>query len=1173
MGRPELPEHLALLLTNEPVFDLYAHGPWRVPDGLYEEITRRGLALNADPRLSDLPFTLSDYYAADTTIVGAELWCLAEYLCGASAVRGGSRSDLEYELFPMFLAEPELPDRDPVWACMRSSTYRPPGDWLISAAGNNPDKRAIAYQLARECLDVFDGIEPLEHRRQALIALHELAKPEETTETPRSYLADIWARSATDDILAALPELSGPVNHLEWALDGFVAAHDRLRAVVDGGSAASLIAGLVQAAGATFAPAEFAVLGNEELFGEVSRTLARPFSSTDWWNQVRSWLALCVAGGEIDACRAWLDMYVRLDSALRGLPGVASNPNLDIPVVGFQRTVRQMFVRRPLTNPLVGRMTVAPVNDQPEPPADAPMVGQPELVAAAKEIVGAKERPVRLLIAGPDATGRRTGASLLLGDLMNDHLVAGARWVSDELYSTLDASSAVQQITRDIETCAHDKMLMVVDGLDRLLSFDRCGPIVAEELRRALKRYPGLNVVAVCGTGGDSRLFDVNPALYQQFLIARTQEFTDKQYAELVRRAVIRRGATISRTVTLTAGVMLTRTPPMLNLRGARLVEYLAEQCVAAARKRAKVGRTRSVSVTAADLPGQLVPGGVAAADPQAELDSCVGLDKIKRELALLVAEEKAQRMRREAGAVGVGSPAGGRNNTVVSSQPRHLVFTGQPGTGKTMIARILGRMYAGLGVLTSGHIVVVDRADLVQGETWEIGPRVRRAIDRAAGGVLCVEDAHELQPSEDSWREREVVNALQAAIQSRTSDLVVVLTGTDAGVNGLLKSESELAAFFPSVLRFPALTEDGFVELFATKAAAGGFTLQDGVLEQVRGLLSSTPTGNARLAVSLLERAVSRLSRRVLADDVLSEDESLHEILVEDVPETLATTSWVELPNDPLTEIDSLIGLTSVKDEVRLLVAEAKADRMRREAGIPLATPTRHLVFTGSPGTAKTTMARLVAAAYAKLGLLTSGHLVEVSRGDLIGEYLGQTTPKVRAAVAQALGGVLFIDEAYSLTPAWYDGYGMEAIAELIKLMEEHRDDLVVIVAGYERKMAQFMAANPGLASRFPTTLQFPDYTDTELVDIFTLMAHKAGYTLANDLLPAIHDLLRGVIRDETFGNGRYIRNIFDRAVALQGQRITESPNPPTDVRLLLAKDLPPTHTNQPDNHSGQYL
>jgi SpoVK/Ycf46/Vps4 family AAA+-type ATPase len=224
-------------------------------------------------------------------------------------------------------------------------------------------------------------------------------------------------------------------------------------------------------------------------------------------------------------------------------------------------------------------------------------------------------------------------------------------------------------------------------------------------------------------------------------------------------------------------------------------------------------------------------------------------------------------------------------------------------------------------------------------------------------------------------------------------------------------------------------------------------------------------------------------------------------------------------------------------------------------------------MVFTGNPGTAKTTVARLIAAVYARLGLLSSGHLVEVGRADLVGEYVGQTAPKVRAAVDRALGGVLFIDEAYALTPPdSARDYGHEAVAELLKLMEEQRADLVVIVAGYEREMQRFREFNPGLASRFPHVLRFPDYTDDELVTIFEIMAAEAGFTLADGVLDAVRALVRAAPRGPSFGN----------AVALQAQRImsAETPASVEEIRRLRPADLPGGGPSQDrDDVIGPYL
>lgn len=284
-------------------------------------------------------------------------------------------------------------------------------------------------------------------------------------------------------------------------------------------------------------------------------------------------------------------------------------------------------------------------------------------------------------------------------------------------------------------------------------------------------------------------------------------------------------------------------------------------------------------------------------------------------------------------------------------------------------------------------------------------------------------------------------------------------------------------------------------------------------------------------------------------------------------------TVPEVEI-GDPQGELAELVGLGPIKDRVRRLVAEARADQIRLTAGMPPADRSRHMVFVGNPGTAKTTIARLLARIYAELGTLANGHLIEASRVDLVGQYVGQTAPRVRKIFNRASGGVLFIDEAYSLIPPdAHRDFGVEAVATLLKLMEDRRDEVVVIVAGYPLEMERFLASNPGLASRFPKTLTFTDYDDDELVEIFTLIAEKQGFRLAD----GAKDRLRALIpepRPANFGNGRFVRNVFEEAVSIQAERLVGLHDPaPEDVRTLIPEDLPVEPPPDPPRLSGLYL
>jgi len=255
------------------------------------------------------------------------------------------------------------------------------------------------------------------------------------------------------------------------------------------------------------------------------------------------------------------------------------------------------------------------------------------------------------------------------------------------------------------------------------------------------------------------------------------------------------------------------------------------------------------------------------------------------------------------------------------------------------------------------------------------------------------------------------------------------------------------------------------------------------------------------------------------------------------------------------LDELDALVGLERVKREIHRQVEILRVQKLRAEAKMKQPTITRHLVFTGNPGTGKTTVARLISGIYAAMELLSNGQLVEADRNELVGGYLGQTSLKTAELVASAAGGVLFIDEAYSLTG---DAYGEEAVDTLVKEMEDRRDDLVVIVAGYPAPMEAFIAANPGLASRFRTVIEFDDYTDDELVTILTLLAQGADYDLTPQALERFRELLAQTPRGESFGNGRFARNMLEGAIGAHAWRLREVAEPtPDQLRQLQPEDL----------------
>ncbi|WP_447002019.1 AAA family ATPase [Saccharothrix isguenensis] len=544
-----------------------------------------------------------------------------------------------------------------------------------------------------------------------------------------------------------------------------------------------------------------------------------------------------------------------------------------------------------------------------------------------------------------------------------------------------------------------------------------------------------------------------------------------------------------------------------------------------------------------------------------AELDALVGLAGVKREVETLV---RLHQMAERRAAAGLPSPPMGR----------HLVFAGSPGTGKTTVARLYGRILAALGVLRTGRLVEVARADLVASVIGGTALKTTERFEAALGGVLFVDEAYTLAAQSGGSGPdfgREAIDTLVKLMEDHRDDVVVIVAGYTNDMRTFLAANPGLSSRFSRSVEFTDYSSAELVTIVEGLCSGNQYRLEFETRAALHTYFTNLPRdaafGNGRTARKVFEEMIGRQAYR-LAEDETATAVALTRLMPEDLGPLPGAAVGAgagrvdeERVEELLGRLRGLVGLDEVKVEVAGMVDLLASARQRQAAGLPVPSLSRHLIFAGPPGTGKTTVARLYGSLLTALGVLAQGQVTEVSRADLVGEYVGQTARRTTEAFDRARGGVLFIDEAYTLSSSAGGGhdFGREAIDTLVKLMEDHRDEVVVIAAGYEREMEGFLAANPGLSSRFSHRVRFADYTTDELVTILNQHANEAGYECSGSTVAALRGHFAAAPRGESFGNGRYARQVLDEAVTRHARRMRHIPSPTVnDLCLLVPEDVP---------------
>ncbi len=531
---------------------------------------------------------------------------------------------------------------------------------------------------------------------------------------------------------------------------------------------------------------------------------------------------------------------------------------------------------------------------------------------------------------------------------------------------------------------------------------------------------------------------------------------------------------------------------------------------------------TATFSIGNKNIEGPVLGGSEAenqADTPIAQLNKMIGLTQVKAQIASYQRMMNLNKLRK-------------KSALAPSAIPLHAIFMGNPGTGKTTVARIYGQMLKELELLSSGHVVFKERKDLLGPYYGNEEDFIRKALDEARGGVLFIDEAYSLyRPNEPKDPGKNVIAALLSTMSDPHADTAIVLAGYTKGMTELLSMNQGLASRIPVHNRyyFEDYTPQELMQIadayfeqkkyFLTREAHEVLLRKIHHDYQVR----DDKFGNGRYVINLITtEIIKNMANRV--DKI--PNPSLPQLMLiekEDIPTHMLKDYQTAMHN-----LHELIGLKSLKQSIESHVNLVKILMLRNEQGINTPLPPMHMVFTGNPGTGKTTVASFIGDIYASLGILSRGDVVCVERKDLVGQYIGETEQKTAEILKRAEGNVLFIDEAYTLASSQNDDkdFGKRALEVLLTTLSKERVDMLVIMAGYPNEMQRMLESNPGLKSRMPYTFHFPDYTTEELMQIADQVVKKMGYVFSASARKELEKVVAEKLeqKDEHWGNARFI-------------------------------------------------